>query len=70
MISVYIISQVSGTFWAPPDLTNKPVDTVLIGLLAEQLFTSHGVTVISLGLLILGAMLGSVYLVKKEVDEV
>ncbi len=70
MISVYIIVQVSSVFWAPPNLSNKPAEAELIGRLAEQMFTTHGVTIIALGLLILGAMLGSVYLVKKEVENV
>ena len=69
MISTYIITQVSSIFWSPPDISSKPAETVLIGRLAEQLFTIHGITVVALGLLILGAMLGSVYLVKKEVED-
>ena len=69
MISAYIITQVSSVFWTP-QLGTKPLETELIRRLGEQLFTVHGVTVIALGLLILGAMLGSVYLVKKEVEDV
>ncbi|MHA1977550.1 MAG: NADH-quinone oxidoreductase subunit J family protein [Candidatus Hodarchaeales archaeon] len=70
LISVYTIVQVSNAFWTLPDLINKPLEVDLIGSLATSLFTAHGITVITLGLLILGAMLGSVYLVKKEIEDV
>ncbi|MHA1946627.1 MAG: NADH-quinone oxidoreductase subunit J family protein [Candidatus Hodarchaeales archaeon] len=70
LISIYTISQVSEAFWILPDLSTKPLETELIGSLGVSLFTTHGATIIVLGLLILGAMLGSVYLVKKEVEDV
>ncbi len=79
LISVYTIFQVSNAFWTLPDLTSRApfydsqgyrVETEVIGSLATSLFTTHGITIITLGLLILGAMLGSVYLVKKEVEDV
>jgi len=70
MIAVYTISQVANAFWSIPDFDKnpKPLDTELIATLSEQLFTVHGATVITLGLVVLAAMLGSVYLVKKEVE--
>ena len=75
-IAIYVITQVSSTFWQAQDPINRPgtVDTtfdkaVLIEELARQLFTVHGGTVILLGLLLLATMLGSVYLVKKEVED-
>ncbi|MHA1993305.1 MAG: NADH-quinone oxidoreductase subunit J family protein [Candidatus Hodarchaeales archaeon] len=79
MVGAYILSQVSSLFWTLQDLTSrgidpefpdKAIDEVLIGQLAEQMFTLHGGTILTLGLLVLGAMLGSVYLVKKEVEDV
>ncbi|PWI49059.1 hypothetical protein CEE45_03855 [Candidatus Heimdallarchaeota archaeon B3_Heim] len=72
MITAYVLTQVSSVFWALQDLAAKDVenfDNVLIGNLAEQMFTTHGGTILTLGLLLLGAMLGSVYLVKKEVED-
>lgn len=69
VIAMYAVTQVGESFWNAQDLTVKPLDSELIGNLAESLFTVHGVTVISLGLLLLAAMLGSVYLVKKEVED-
>ncbi len=75
-IAVYVITQVSSTFWQAQDPINRPVtvgttfdEAVLIEELARQLFTVHGGTVILLGLLLLATMLGSVYLVKKEVED-
>jgi NADH-quinone oxidoreductase subunit J len=70
LIAVYTITEVSSTFWNASDLTLKPMESDLIGNLGQSLFTVHGITVISLGLLLLGAMLGSVYLVKKEVEDI
>ncbi len=79
LISFYTISQVGKAFWLLPDLTTRApfydaqgfrIETEVIGFLAESIFTTHGITIIVLGLLILGAMLGSVYLVKKEVEDV
>ncbi|MHA1978895.1 MAG: NADH-quinone oxidoreductase subunit J family protein [Candidatus Hodarchaeales archaeon] len=70
MIAVYTISQVANAFWTIPDLSSKPLDSTIIATLSEQLFTVHGATLIALGLVVLGAMLGSVYLVKKEVENV
>ena len=75
-IAVYIITQVSSTFWQAQDPITRPGtvgttfdEAVLIEELARQLFTVHGGTVILLGLLLLATMLGSVYLVKKEVED-
>jgi NADH-quinone oxidoreductase subunit J len=70
MIAVYTISQVASNFWAVPDLSSKPADATIIALLSEELFTIHGATLIVLGLVVLAAMLGSVYLVKKEVENI
>ena len=70
MIAVYTISQVANAFWTIPDLSSKPLDSTIIATLSEQLFTVHGATLIVLGLVVLAAMLGSVYLVKKEVENV
>ncbi|MHA2252688.1 MAG: NADH-quinone oxidoreductase subunit J family protein [Candidatus Kariarchaeaceae archaeon] len=75
-IIVYILSKVSSTFWQLQDLTGR-LETIgtefdegfLIEKLARELFTVHGGTVIVLGLLLLATMLGSVYLVKKEVED-
>ena len=69
MISFYVITQVSRTFWEPLAVKTE-TEAFLIGELGKTIFTTHGVTVITLGLLILGAMLGSVYLVKKEVEDI
>ncbi len=69
VIAFYILSQVSEIFWQKPDLTNKPSEIDLIGNVAEMLFTVHGGTILVLGFLLLAAMLGSVYLVKKEVED-
>jgi len=80
-IAVYVITQVSSTFWQAQDPLLRPGTTgnVTAGItfnegemiweLARQLFTVHGGTVILLGLLLLATMLGSVYLVKKEVED-
>ena len=80
-IAVYVITQVSSTFWQAQDPLLRPGTTgnvtagitfnegEMIGELARQLFTVHGGTVILLGLLLLATMLGSVYLVKKEVED-
>lgn len=80
-IAVYIITQVSSTFWQAQNPLLRPGTTgnvtagitfdegEMIGELARQLFTVHGGTVILLGLLLLATMLGSVYLVKKEVED-
>ncbi|MHA2170288.1 MAG: NADH-quinone oxidoreductase subunit J family protein [Candidatus Hodarchaeales archaeon] len=70
VIAVYALTQVGSAFWSPQDLSGKDSDNILIGTLAIQLFTTHGITIIALGLLLLGAMLGSVYLVKKEVEDI
>ena len=70
MIAVYTISKVTNAFWTIPNLSSKPDDSVIIATLSEQLFTVHGATVIVLGLVVLAAMLGSVYLVKKEVENI
>ncbi len=69
-IAFYTISKVSSNFWQKPDLTNKPDEAILIGNIAKMLFTDHGGTILVLGLLLLAAMLGSVYLVKKEVEDI
>ncbi len=71
VIGVYAITQVGSAFWSAPELLDqiKPPESELIANLAKNLFTIHGVTIISLGLLLLAAMLGSVYLVKKEVED-
>ncbi len=83
-IAVYIITQVSSTFWSitEEELSTRPGTVVneagnivsfdeaeMIQRLASELFTVHGGTVILLGLLLLATMLGSVYLVKKEVED-
>ncbi len=75
-IILYILSKVSSAFWQLQDLTGR-LETIgtefdegfLIEKLARELFTVHGGTVIVLGLLLLATMLGSVYLVKKEVED-
>jgi NADH:ubiquinone oxidoreductase subunit 6 (subunit J) len=69
IIAFYILSQVGTIFWQNPDMANKPSETELIGNMAEMLFTVHGGTLLVLGFLLLAAMLGSVYLVKKEVED-
>ena len=69
VIALYVLSQVSTIFWQKPDLTNKPSELELIGNMTETLFTVHGGTLLVLGFLLLAAMLGSVYLVKKEVED-
>ena len=80
-IAVYIITQVSSTFWQAQNPLLRPGTTgnatvgitfneaEMIQRLASELFTVHGGTVILLGLLLLATMLGSVYLVKKEVED-
>lgn len=70
VIALFVLSQVSNIFWQRPDLTNKPREIDLIGKMAETLFTVHGGTILVLGFLLLAAMLGSVYLVKKEVEDI
>lgn len=67
VIAYYIITQVSSTFWIMQPIT-KPKEAQLIETLAINLFTTYGGLIIVLGLLLLAAMLGSVYLVKKEVS--
>ncbi|UCG02328.1 MAG: NADH-quinone oxidoreductase subunit J [Candidatus Heimdallarchaeota archaeon] len=69
IIAFFVLSQVSSIFWQKPDLTNKPSELELIGNMTEMLFTVHGGTILVLGFLLLAAMLGSVYLVKKEVED-
>ncbi|MFW9779303.1 MAG: NADH-quinone oxidoreductase subunit J [Candidatus Heimdallarchaeota archaeon] len=69
VVAYYILTQVSSTFWGLQDLTNKPEEAVLIENLAVNLFTTYGGIIIVLGLLLLAAMLGSVYLVKKELSQ-
>lgn len=69
VIAFFILSQVNSIFWET-DLTNKPLELDLIGDLAKTLFTVHGGTILVLGLVLLAAMLGSVYLVKKEVEDI
>ena len=70
VIALYIISEVSSVFWSGQTETIKPVDpALLIEELSIQLFTVHGGTVLILGILLLATMLGSVYLVKKEVED-
>ena len=80
-IAVYIITQVSSTLWQAQNSLLRPGTTgnatvgitfneaEMIQRLASELFTVHGGTVILLGLLLLATMLGSVYLVKKEVED-
>ncbi|MFX0084449.1 MAG: NADH-quinone oxidoreductase subunit J [Candidatus Hodarchaeota archaeon] len=76
-IALYVVTQVSNAFWRAPDFARRASmyggmefnEGDLIEELARQLFTVHGGTVILLGLLLLAAMLGSVYLVKKEVED-
>jgi NADH-quinone oxidoreductase subunit J len=70
VIAFYLFTQVSSIFWQQQDLTGKPSEDILISTMAEKLFTIHGGTLIIVGFLLLAAMLGSVYLVKKEVYEV
>jgi NADH-quinone oxidoreductase subunit J len=72
IIAYYILTQLSNDFWKNPVLPSGELETQvgLIEALAVQLFTVHGGTIITLGLLLLAAMLGSVYLVKKEVEDV
>ncbi|MHA2244058.1 MAG: NADH-quinone oxidoreductase subunit J family protein [Candidatus Hodarchaeales archaeon] len=69
-IAFYILSQVNSIFWQNTDLADKPDEIDLIGELARTLFTVHGGTILILGLVLLAAMLGSVYLVKKEVEDI
>ena len=70
MIAVYTISQVASAFWTIPEKPKGYSDAKIILDLSTQLFTVHGATLIVLGLVVLAAMLGSVYLVKKEVENV
>ncbi len=70
LIALYVLSRVSSIFWQKPDLTNKPSEIDLIRDMAKMLFTVHGGTILVLGFLLLAAMLGSVYLVKKEVEDI
>lgn len=69
VIAFFILSQVNSIFWET-DLTDKPSELELIGELSRTLFTVHGGTILVLGLVLLAAMLGSVYLVKKEVEDI
>ncbi len=70
VIAYYLLSRVSESFWSYPDFTSipKPEPAELVVELSRQLFTVHGGTLIVLGFLLLATMLGSVYLVKKEVE--
>ncbi|NHJ03037.1 MAG: hypothetical protein EAX86_12950 [Candidatus Heimdallarchaeota archaeon] len=69
-IAVYIILQVSATFWIGQTESIRPIDpALLIESLSIQLFTVHGGTILILGILLLATMLGAVYLVKKEVED-
>lgn len=72
IIAYYILTQVSNDFWRNQVLPSGELDpqVKLIEDLAVQMFTVHGGTIIVLGLLLLAAMLGSVYLVKKEVEDI
>ncbi|MFX1284392.1 MAG: NADH-quinone oxidoreductase subunit J [Promethearchaeota archaeon] len=72
IIALFVLSQVSPIFWQNlrQNPTNKPSEIDLIGDVAEMLFTVHGGTILVLGFLLLAAMLGSVYLVKKEVEDI
>ncbi|UCE13535.1 MAG: NADH-quinone oxidoreductase subunit J [Candidatus Heimdallarchaeota archaeon] len=71
VIAFYILSQVNLAFWQQQTTTIKPSEEIeLIGNLARTLFTVHGGTLLVLGFLLLAAMLGSVYLVKKEVEDI
>lgn len=67
-ILIYLLGQVNLSFWQNKNIGMKPTEADLIGNLAIELFTTHGGTVLLLGFLLLAAMLGSVYLVKKEVE--
>jgi len=67
-IIIYLLGQVSGLFWQNKSIGVKPTEAELIGNFALELFTTHGGTIILLGFLLVAAMLGSVYLVKKEVE--
>ncbi|MHA1213818.1 MAG: NADH-quinone oxidoreductase subunit J family protein [Candidatus Hodarchaeales archaeon] len=68
MIALYLMGQVASAFWQPHSPKNLS-ETQLVENMVVQLFTNQGATIIILGLLLLSAMLGSVYLVKKEVEE-
>jgi NADH-quinone oxidoreductase subunit J len=70
VISYYLLSQISSSFWRNQTLPSGDTDVhvELIQNIAIQLFTVHSGTIIILGLLLLATMLGSVYLVKKEVE--
>ncbi|MFX0207782.1 MAG: NADH-quinone oxidoreductase subunit J, partial [Candidatus Hodarchaeota archaeon] len=71
IIAFYILSQVNSIFWEkqdrPPELDTE---VEIIGQMTNTLFTIHGGTILVLGFLLLAAMLGSVYLVKKEVEDI
>jgi NADH:ubiquinone oxidoreductase subunit 6 (subunit J) len=73
-IAFYILSQVNSIFWEKQDKIDEfgsPLTELrVIENMAEMLFTVHGGTLLVLGLLLLAAMLGSVYLVKKEVEDI
>lgn len=76
VITFYILSQVSSIFWQRQELTSELAELTseqlsrkIIEEMTVTLFTNHGGTVLVLGFLLLAAMLGSVYLVKKEVED-
>ncbi|MHA1974751.1 MAG: NADH-quinone oxidoreductase subunit J family protein [Candidatus Hodarchaeales archaeon] len=68
MIALYLIGQVANAFWQP-HFAKELSERQLVENMVVQLFTTQGPTIIILGLLLLSAMLGSVYLVKKEVEQ-
>ncbi|MHA2226208.1 MAG: NADH-quinone oxidoreductase subunit J family protein [Candidatus Hodarchaeales archaeon] len=70
VIVFYVLYQLSSNFWQDNVYSGLPEDAAvkLLEAAAVQLFTTHGGTIIVLGLLLLATMLGSVYLVKKEVE--
>jgi NADH-quinone oxidoreductase subunit J len=72
VIVYYILTEISTGFWKNQILPSGDLESQikLIENLVVQLFTVHGGTIIILGLLLLAAMLGSVYLVKKEVEDI
>lgn len=67
-IVIYLLGQVTGLFWQNKSIGMKPTEAELIENFVIELFTTYGGTIILLGFLLLAAMLGSVYLVKKEVE--
>jgi NADH-quinone oxidoreductase subunit J len=72
VIVYYILTKVSSNFWKNQNFPSGDLESQieLIEDLVVKLFTIHGGTIIILGLLLLAAMLGSVYLVKKEVEDI